>query len=164
MIADALYAIEMSVVALIAYWSAFFAFAQASSTTSNTIGALWATISAIFVFREHRADSVSAAGSRLLASCFSAALCLIYLLLFPPSLAGMAIVIAVGTVLLLRAQRHGEIATTAITTAVVMVVAVVEPRHAWHQPLLRLADSVIGIVIGTAANWLASFVFERVRS
>jgi len=161
MLWDVLYAIDMGVVALVAYWGALFALAPVSATTSNTIGALWATVSALFVFREHRADSFSAAGSRLLATCISAVLCLIYLLFFTPTMFGMAVVITVGTVLMLVSRRNGEVATTAITTAVVMIVAILEPKNAWHQPLLRLADSTIGIVVGVVAKWLLSLLFGR---
>ena len=32
-----------------------------------------------------------------------------------------------------------------------MVVAAVSPHDAWHQPILRLADTVIGVVVGIAA-------------
>jgi hypothetical protein len=31
-----------------------------------------------------------------------------------------------------------------------MVVAAMSPVDAWHQPLLRLADTVVGIAIGVA--------------
>ena len=57
--------------------------------------------------------------------------------------------------------RRDDIITTAITTAVVMVVAAISPADAWQQPLLRLADTVVGIAIGVAFKWIASFLFFR---
>jgi uncharacterized YccA/Bax inhibitor family protein len=57
--------------------------------------------------------------------------------------------------------RRGDIVTTGITTAVVMVVAAMSPEDAWHQPLLRLVDTVVGITIGVICNWIASFAFYR---
>jgi uncharacterized membrane protein YccC len=45
-------------------------------------------------------------------------------------------------------------ATAAITTAVVLVASAVSPQHAWQQPILRLADTVVGVAIGVAAAWL----------
>ena len=161
---DVLYAVDIGLVSLAAYWAAFFALASLSPKTSNTIGALWAVISALFVFRERQTESFQTAVSRLFATAVGAALCLIYLLFFPPSVAGMAILIAVGTLALLLSDRHGEITTVAITTAVIMIVALMEPKEAWHQPLLRLADSIIGIVIGVAAKWLESALFDRFRN
>jgi uncharacterized membrane protein YccC len=44
--------------------------------------------------------------------------------------------------------------TAAITTAVILVVAEVTPHHAWQQPILRLADTVIGVAVGMAAAWI----------
>ena len=44
--------------------------------------------------------------------------------------------------------------TAAITTAVVLIVAEVSPHDAWAQPILRLADTVVGVAVGLAAAWL----------
>lgn len=44
--------------------------------------------------------------------------------------------------------------TAAITTAVVMVASAVSPQHAWQQPVLRFADTIIGIAVGVAAAWI----------
>ena len=32
--------------------------------------------------------------------------------------------------------------------------AEVSPHDAWQQPILRLADTVIGVAVGLAAAWL----------
>jgi uncharacterized membrane protein YccC len=50
--------------------------------------------------------------------------------------------------------RPGDAATAAIATAVVLVASAVSPRHAWQQPILRLADTIIGVAVGVAAAWL----------
>jgi hypothetical protein len=55
---------------------------------------------------------------------------------------------------------RADIITTAITTAVVMVVAAMDTRHARLQPLLRLLDTAVGIAIGVAAKWVASLLFS----
>jgi uncharacterized membrane protein YccC len=36
----------------------------------------------------------------------------------------------------------------------VLIVAEVSPHDAWTQPILRLADTVIGVAVGLAAAWL----------
>ncbi len=35
-----------------------------------------------------------------------------------------------------------------------MVVAAVNPRNAWQQPILRFADPIIGVAVGVAAAWI----------
>jgi uncharacterized membrane protein YccC len=45
--------------------------------------------------------------------------------------------------------------TASITTTVVLVVAGISPEHAWKQPILRLIDTVVGIVVGIAGGWIA---------
>jgi hypothetical protein len=57
--------------------------------------------------------------------------------------------------------RRDEIVPTGITTAVVMVAAALSPQDAWRQPLLRLADTVVGIAVGVACKWVGSFLYFR---
>jgi uncharacterized membrane protein YccC len=52
------------------------------------------------------------------------------------------------------AGRSEDIVTTGITTAVVMVVAGINPQHAWKQPILRLLDTVVGVCVGIAGAWI----------
>jgi hypothetical protein len=82
-------------------------------------------------------------------------------LIFPFTPVGMAALIGTGTVAITLLARRDDIVTTGITTAVVMVVAAMSPLDAWHQPLLRLADTVVGIAIGVACKWAGSFLFRR---
>ena len=49
---------------------------------------------------------------------------------------------------------RADAVTAAITTAVVMLVAAVTPRDAWEQPILRFADTLIGVAIGVGAAWI----------
>jgi hypothetical protein len=44
---------------------------------------------------------------------------------------------------------------------VVMVVAAMSPADAWQQPLLRLADTVVGIAVGVAFKCVGSFLFYK---
>ena len=57
--------------------------------------------------------------------------------------------------------RPGDAVTAAITTAVVMVAAELAPHDAWQQPILRLADTAIGVAIGIAAAWIGLRVLRR---
>src|ERR1700746_2808481 len=124
-----------------------------SSRDDQLLGGMWSVIATVFVYRESYKDSVSAALSRIAATSLSFILCLGYLLLFPFSSWGMTILIAIGAVILIMINRPGDITTTSITTAVVMVVAGISPEHAWRQPILRLFDTLIGIAVGITAFW-----------
>jgi hypothetical protein len=42
-----------------------------------------------------------------------------------------------------------------------MVVAAISPVDAWQQPLLRLADTIVGIAVGVACKCVASFLFSK---
>jgi hypothetical protein len=57
--------------------------------------------------------------------------------------------------------RPDETGLTAITIAVIMIVAMEHPKDGWMQPILRLADTVVGIVVGVACKWINSFVFYK---
>ncbi len=115
---------------------------------------MWAVIATIFVYRDTQTQSLAAAGSRMAATAVSLALCLIYLLIAPSHPWALAMLIALGTILVTLAGRPGDSITTGITIAVVMVVAELEPRDAWEQPILRLADTIVGVIVGVATAWL----------
>jgi hypothetical protein len=125
-----------------------------SSRDDQLLGGMWSVVATLFVCRESYEQSISAALSRAAATSISFILCLGYLLFLPFSSWGMAILIGIGTVILIMIHRQGDIVTTSITTAVVMVVAGISPEHGWRQPILRLFDTLIGIAVGIAAVWI----------
>ena len=88
-------------------------------------------------------------------------MCLAYLLVLPFHPAGLAALLGAGTLIMMSLGQRDDIVTTGITTTVVMVVAAISPQNAWHQPLLRLADTVVGIVVGVACKWIVSFLYFR---
>jgi uncharacterized membrane protein YccC len=107
----------------------------------------------------HPRQQLDAGISRLIATGVSLALCLAYLLVLPFHPAGLAALLGAGTLVMMYLGRRDDIVTTGITTTVVMVVAAMSPQDAWHQPLLRLADTVVGIAIGVACKWIGSFMY-----
>ena len=125
-----------------------------SSRDDQLLGGMWSVVATLFVCRESYKETVGAALSRTAATLLSFILCLGYLLLLPSSSWGMAILIAIGSVILIMIQRPGDVITASITTAVVMVVAAISPEHAWRQPILRLSDTLIGIAVGFTAVWI----------
>jgi len=124
------------------------------ASSDDRLGALWAVIATLFVYRDTQTQSSAAAISRLAATAVSLALCLIYLLIAPAHPWAMAMLIALGTIFVTLVGRSGDAVTTGITIAVVMVVAELEPRNAWEQPILRFADTVVGVIVGLATVWL----------
>jgi uncharacterized membrane protein YccC len=149
-----LYAAGIAVACLVAYWIALYAFASGFPKSSDTIGAMWAAIAAAFVFRDSRAQAVSAGIARLRATCVSFVLCQIYLSFFPPTAIGMAVIIGAGTLTVSALHWREDVITAAITTIVVMVLAQLDPHNAWYQPVLRFLDTLLGIAIGIACKWL----------
>lgn len=125
------------------------------SRDDDLLGGMWAVAATVFVYRESYRESAKAAFSRMAATLLSFALCLVYLLMFPFHPWGMAALIGIGVAILTLIGRPGDIITTGITTAVVMVVAGIAPHHAWRQPILRLVDTAVGIAVGTAAAWIS---------
>ena len=67
----------------------------------------------------------------------------------------MAALIGLSALAVTLIGRPGDAITTAITTAVIMGVAALSPHDAWQQPILRLADTVIGVAVGVGAAWLS---------
>src|SRR6267378_7846837 len=103
---DIIYALEMAIACAISYWFITYGLAPFVDKDSDFLGGMWAAVATVFVFRDTRADSLSAGLSRLIATCVSFALCLLYLLLFPFQPVGMAAVIGVGTVVMMRSEEH----------------------------------------------------------
>jgi uncharacterized membrane protein YccC len=158
---DLAYALDMAIACAISYWLTTHVLYPLVDRGSDLLGGMWAVVATIFVFRETRQRSFSAGMARLIATCVSFALCLLYLWVFPFTAPGMAVLIGIGTLAMMLLNRRDDIVTTGITTAVVMVVAAMSPLDAWHQPLLRLIDTVAGIAVGVGCKWIASSVFFR---
>jgi uncharacterized membrane protein YgaE (UPF0421/DUF939 family) len=158
---DVAYALNMAIACLITYWIMTHILSRFVDAPTDFLGGMWAVVATVFVFRETRLGSLSAGIARLIATCVSFALCLLYLLLFPFTPVGMAALIAIGTMVMASLGRRDDIVTVGITTVVVMVVAAMSPSDAWQQPLLRLVDTIVGIAVGVACKWVASFLFSK---
>jgi uncharacterized membrane protein YccC len=130
--------------------------------SADSIGSTWAAVATVFVSPETRTDARSAGVARLIAAVVSFALCLLYLWFLPFTTAGMAALIGLGTLAPMLPDRRNDIVTTGITTVVVMVIAAISPQDAWHQPLMRPVDRIVGVGIGVACNWAASFLYFRI--
>jgi uncharacterized membrane protein YccC len=156
---DVVYSLNLGIACLIAYWIITYLLYGFVDQASNFLGGMWAVVAVIFVFRDTRAHALSAGLARLIATCVSFALCLPYLLLFPFTPIGLAILLGIGTLVMALLRRRDDIVTTGITTTVVMVVAAMSPNDAWQQPLLRLFDTVVGIALGVICKWIGSSLF-----
>jgi uncharacterized membrane protein YccC len=127
---------------------------DAVSKADDLLGGMWATVATVFVYRVGYRESLAAALSRVWATLLSFALCLAYLAAFPFTPVGLAVLVGLGALLLISVGREGDVVTYGITTAVVLVVAALNPVDAWKQPILRLGDTVAGIAVGLVAVWL----------
>ena len=158
---DLAYVIDMAIACGISYTIITHVLVPFVDRPDDLLGGMWAVVATIFVFRDSRKGSLSAGRDRLIATCVSFALCLAYLLIFPFTPFGMAVLIGLGSIAILLLGRGDDIVTTGITTAVVMVAAALSPQEAWLQPMLRLFDTVVGVGVGVSCKWAASYAFYR---
>ena len=156
------FSVNMAIASVISYWIMTYALSGLVDSATHYLGGMWAAVATIFVFRDTRTASVSAGLQRFMATCVSFVLCQIYFLIFPFEAVGMAALIGIGTLILLILGWREHIVTTGITTVVVMVVAAIDPRHAWMQPPLRLLETVVGIAVGIGFQSLVAFIFRDV--
>jgi uncharacterized membrane protein YgaE (UPF0421/DUF939 family) len=158
---DFVYGVNLAIACGISYAVITQALVRFVARPDDLLAGMWAAVATVFVFRDSRANSLSAGFDRLLATCVSFALCLAYLLIFPFTPVGMAVVVGLGTVIMALLNRRNDIVITGITSVVVLVVAGLDPDNAWRQPILRLVDTVVGIAVGVACKWIGSSVFYR---
>ena len=145
----------LAVASLVTYLLAAYGLASIHSLSEedDLVGALWAVVATLFVCRFAYRESINAADSRTIATLLSFVLCMTYLLVLPFSAVGMAVLVGLGAVILKVFGHEQEIVTAGITTAVIMVIAAASPNP-WEEPILRLADTLLGIAVGVAAVWL----------
>jgi hypothetical protein len=150
----------------VSYWLITYVLSHVHSVSraDDQLGGMWAVIATVFVYRITYQQSVGAALSRIAATLVSFGLVLIYLLLFPFHPLGLAALIGIGTFALMAMGRDDLVVTTGITTAVVLVVAALSPHDAWQQPILRLADTLVGVAIAVAAGTLGLRASRTARS
>lgn len=158
----AMHGVVLTVSSVISYWSITHLLANVYSVSrdDDLLGGMWAVVATIFVYRFSREESVHSALSRMAATLVSFVLCLAYLALFPFHVWGMAALIGIGTVAVALMGRPEDTITTGITIAVIMVVAELSPHHAWRQPILRLADTAVGVAVGLAALICTAPIFS----
>jgi hypothetical protein len=128
------------------------------SRDNDLLGGMWAVLATIFVLRDSFGKSVAAAVSRMAATLVSFVFCLIYLAFLPFHAWALAVLVGASALAVMLLGRPGDAVTAGITTAVIMVVAAVSPQHAWQQPILRLADTVVGVAVGAIAAWTGTWV------
>jgi uncharacterized membrane protein YgaE (UPF0421/DUF939 family) len=128
------------------------------SHEDDVLGGAWAAVAAIFVYRDTHDDSIEAGISRASATFVSFVLCLVYLLFFSFSAVGMAVLIALGVIIVSAAGRPQDSMTVSISTIIILVVAGLAPENDWEEPILRLADTLVGIVIGIIVGTLVTRV------
>jgi len=147
--------VVLAVACLITYWLARNLLSRVYSVSrdDDVLGGLWAVIATIFVLRDSFGKSVAAAVSRMSATFVSFVLCLIYLAFLPFHAWALAVLVGASALAVMLLGRPGDAVTAGITTAVIMVVAAVSPQHAWQQPILRLADTIVGVAVGALAAW-----------
>jgi uncharacterized membrane protein YccC len=158
--------VVLAIACLVTYLLATKALSRVHSVSpaDDLLGGMWAVIAAVFVNRSSYQESRAAAVSRLVATVVSFAYCLIYLAFLPFHAWALALLVGVSALTATVIGRPGDAITAAITTTVVLVVTAVSPHDAWEQPILRFADTAIGIAVGLGSAWLDQRVIRpRIR-
>ncbi len=130
------------------------------SWAAGQIGGLWAVISTVFVLRDSYEKSTAAAVSRMAATSVSFVLCLIYLVFLPFHVWALGLLVGASALAVILAGRPGDAVSAGISSAVVMIASRLSPHDAWQEPILRFIDTVIGVVVGIAAAWVAMRVIR----
>jgi uncharacterized membrane protein YccC len=153
------------VACLTSYWLVTHLLTRAHSIShvDDIIGGLWAVIGTIFVSRNTYQQSFKAGVSRIAGTLVSFAVCLVYLIFLPFHLWALALLIGLSALVTILIGRPDDAATAAISTAVLIALAAVTPQHAWEQPILRLGDTIVGVIVGVAAAWLARRLIRKPR-
>jgi uncharacterized membrane protein YccC len=125
------------------------------SRDGQLLGGMWAAVVTVFIYRESYRQSIIGVLRRIPAILLSFALSLVYLLIFPFDVRGMAVLIGISAIALTLIGRSEDIIATGITTTVVMIVACISPLHAWKQPILLFVDTVVGSAVGIIAVWVS---------
>jgi len=152
--------VVLAVACLVTYWLATHLLSRVHSVgqDDDLLGGMWAVLATIFVLRDSFGKSVAAGVSRMAATFVSFVFCLIYLAFLPFHAWALAVLVGASALAVMLLGRPGDAVTAGITTAVIMVVAAVSPQHAWEQPILRLADTVVGVAVGAIAAWAGTWI------
>ena len=151
------HAAVLALACLASYWLAagVLSSVHSLSESDDIVGGVWSVIATVFVYRANRRESVAAALSRMSATLVGFVLCLLYLSLFAFHAVGLALLIGLGTFLLIAVGRDRDVGVAGITTAVVMLSSAMNPHTAWEQPILRLVDTALGIAVGLGASYIS---------
>ncbi len=156
-----LFALLLGVACLTTWWVSSVQFYARINAESAMLGSMWAVIATIFVLRESHAKSLSAGLIRILSTVSSGIICLVYFLIFPFSPFGLAVLVALSYLVANVVGRPDDALPSGVTISVIMVVGALNPDKAWLEPILRLADTLIGSAVAIAAAFIGrSFLDE----
>jgi Fusaric acid resistance protein-like len=131
------------------------------SADDDLVGGVWAVIATIVVSRRTYQQSVTAGISRIAGTAVSFAFCLVYLIFLPFHVWAMALLVGISALAMMLLGRPDDAAAAAITTTVLIGLAALTRQHAWEQPILRLADTVVGVAVGVGAAWLGRVLIRQ---
>ena len=148
-----MYGAALAIACFASYWliARILAHVYSISRDDDLLGGMWAVAATLFVYRYSYEQSIRAALSRMAATSVSFILCLVYLLIFPFHPWGLAALIGIGAAAMALLGRPDDTVVTGITTTIVMAAAALSPHNAWQQPILRVVDTAVGVVVGIAA-------------
>ncbi len=148
-----------SIIAVVGAYTCGFYFTGLFHEPTSFIGGLWAVISAIIVLEATAVSTLNTAKTRIVGTSTGAIISGVYLLLFPFSLLGYGICIAVGVLACHLFRVKPAMKITGITISVVLIVSTIEKElHPALNAGLRFMESMIGIGIAILVVYAANYL------
>ncbi len=148
-----------SIIAVVGAYTCGFYFTGLFHEPTSFIGGLWAVISAIIVLEATAINTLNTARIRIVGTSTGAIISGVYLLLFPFSLLGYGICIAVGVLACHLFRVKPAMKITGITISVVLIVSTIEKElHPALNAGLRFMESMIGIGIAILVVYAANYL------
>jgi uncharacterized membrane protein YgaE (UPF0421/DUF939 family) len=150
-------ALQYAIISLLAFLISYYSVSaiQKESSSLQMTGTMWAMISGIIVLQETRQSTLDTASRRIFASFIGAVLSFVYLLFFPFSPVGMAVMIGI-TILLcmsLKIRDHAKLA--ALTVGVIMIFSTISPDQSpFVNASLRFGEVIVGSVVAVTIEWI----------
>ena len=152
-----------TIIVIVAAYSCGFYFTEMFHEPTSFVGGLWAVISGIIVFEITAMDTLQSAKTRIIGTFTGALISGVYLILFPFSIIGYGISIAIGVLICYIFKIQNSIKLTSITISVVLIVSTIENElHPFMNAGLRFAESAIGIGIALFVAYSTQYLNKAI--
>lgn len=126
--------------------------------TAAVIGALWSAVTVLAVFKDQWPDTRSSFWSILSSGAVGAVAAMIYLVYVPPHMVSLALVMGLSLLLsqlLGFADRGRQVVSTLL---LIVIFSHLNSSAPWLNASMRLAEVVVGALVGLLGGYLLRFL------